>query len=79
VPRGFKENVVTGTLAAERAIDLLLKKMRGEVVASEISKEGTNTSTASLRRASKLFGKKDKRNQNLSRHHDAARASSDGG
>jgi glycine reductase complex component B subunit gamma len=37
VPRGFKENIVVDTLAAERAIDLLMKKMRGEAVVSEIS------------------------------------------
>ena len=37
IPRGFKENVVTSRLAGERAIDLLLKKLRGEPVVSEIT------------------------------------------
>ena len=37
IPRGLKENTITGTLAAERAIDLLMKKMRGEAFVSEIS------------------------------------------
>jgi len=34
--REKKENVVTDRLASERAIDGLLKKMRGEPVGSEI-------------------------------------------
>jgi betaine reductase len=37
ITRGFKENIVTDVLAAERAIGLLLKKMRGEAFESEIT------------------------------------------
>jgi glycine reductase len=37
MPRLVKENVITDKLAAERAIDYLLKKIRGEPVESEIS------------------------------------------
>jgi len=37
VPWGSKENIITDTLASERAIRLLLKKMNGEPVASEIT------------------------------------------
>ena len=37
IPQGFKENVISGKLAAERAIDLLLKKMGGAPYESEIT------------------------------------------
>jgi glycine reductase complex component B subunit gamma len=37
IPRGYKENILTDTLASERAINLLLKKLKGEMVASEIT------------------------------------------
>jgi glycine reductase complex component B subunit gamma len=37
IPRDFKENIITDTLASERAIDLLLKKMNGEAIVSEIT------------------------------------------
>jgi len=37
IPQGFKENVISGKLAAERAIELLMKKMAGEPYESEIT------------------------------------------
>ncbi len=40
LPRLVKENVIVDKLAAERAIDYLLKKIRGEPVESEISLSG---------------------------------------
>ena len=36
-PQGFKENVISGKLAAERAIELLMKKMAREPYESEIT------------------------------------------
>lgn len=40
LPQAFKENVVTDRLAADRAIDFLLRKMRGLPVESEIVLSG---------------------------------------
>jgi glycine reductase len=37
IPQGFKENVISGKLAAERAIELLMKKMAREPYESEIT------------------------------------------
>ncbi len=37
IPRGIKKNVVDNRLASQRAVDLLLKKMRGEAFQTEIT------------------------------------------
>jgi glycine reductase len=40
LPQGSKETVVTGTLAADRAIALLLRKLKGEPYETEIPVSG---------------------------------------
>jgi betaine reductase len=40
ITRGFKENIITDKLAAERAISLLLKKLHGEAFETEITFPG---------------------------------------